>query len=202
MKLRGLIIFTSLVLLTAVLGSVLPVNGEVRLYDKMIRLHVLANSDSEEDQNLKLQVRDAVLQRASELLDGCATVSDAKRLLLEHRDELLSVCRERLSALGCDCPVSIELGVEKYPERTYDSVTLPAGDYYSVRVLIGEAEGHNWWCVLFPQLCVGASKDGRETLTAAGLTKDEVDILTENDNGRYVLKFRLIEFFRRAFADK
>lgn len=200
MKFRALIIFTLLVLLMTVCSAAFPVNGEVELYDKLIRLHVLANSDSEEDQALKLKVRDAVLEYANDVVSGCTDISEAKQIIEQNTDGIRKKCADVVSGSGYDYPVSIQLGYEKYPEKSYGSVTLPSGDYYSVRVMIGEAEGHNWWCVLFPPLCVGAAKDERAVMTQTGLTKNEVDILTENDGDRYVLKFRIIEFFRRAFT--
>ena len=202
MKFRALIIFTSLVLLMTVCSAALPVNGEVGLYNKLIRLHVLANSDSEEDQALKLKVRDAVLEYTKDAITDCADVKEAKQLIESKKVELQRVCEKAVADEGYCYPVSIELGVEKYPEKTYGSVTLPSGDYYSVRVMIGEAQGHNWWCVLFPPLCVGAAKSERDTMTEAGLTKNEIDVLTDNDGGKYVLKFRIIEFFRRTFSFK
>ena len=202
MKFRALIIFTSLVLLMTVCSAALPVNGEVGLYDKLIRLHVLANSDSEEDQALKLKVRDAVLAYTEDIVSGCKDVTQAKAAIENSKNEIQKVCEKTVEDEGYDYPVSIQLGMEKYPEKSYGSVTLPSGDYYSVRVMIGEAEGHNWWCVLFPPLCVGAAKDGRAVMKEAGLTKNEVDFLTENDGDKYVLKFRIIEFFRRAFSSK
>lgn len=202
MKFRALIIFTSLVLLMTVCSAALPVNGEVGLYDKLIRLHVLANSDSEEDQALKLKVRDAVLAYTEDIVSGCKDVTQAKAAIENSKNEIQKVCEKTVGDEGYDYLVSIQLGMEKYPEKSYGSVTLPSGDYYSVRVMIGEAEGHNWWCVLFPPLCVGAAKDGRAVMKEAGLTKNEVDVLTENDGDKYVLKFRIIEFFRRAFSSK
>ncbi len=202
MKFRALIIFTSLVLLMTVCSAAFPVNGEVELYDKLIRLHVLANSDSEEDQRLKLKVRDAVLEYTEDAVSSCKSVDEAKNVMENSKDNIQAVCEKAISDAGFDYPVSIRFGYEKYPEKTYNSVTLPSGDYYSVRVMIGEAEGHNWWCVLFPPLCVGAAKDERAVMTAAGLTKNEVDILTENEGEKYVLKFRIIEFFRSAFSLK
>ena len=202
MKFRALIIFTSLVLLMTVCSAAFPVNGEVELYDKLIRLHVLANSDSEEDQRLKLKVRDAVLEYTEDAVSSCKSVDEAKNVMENSKDDIQAVCEKAISDAGFDYPVSIRFGYEKYPEKTYNSVTLPSGDYYSVRVMIGEAEGHNWWCVLFPPLCVGAAKDERAVMTAAGLTKNEVDILTENEGEKYVLKFRIIEFFRSAFSLK
>ena len=202
MKFRALIIFTSLVLLMAVCSSALPVNGEVGLYNKLIRLHVLANSDSEEDQALKLKVRDAVLESTKDVISACADVTEAREAIEQSKEMIQAVCEKAVSDAGYEYPVSIAFGVEKYPEKSYGSVTLPSGDYCSVRVMIGEAEGHNWWCVLFPPLCVGAAKNERDVMTEAGLTKNEVDVLTENDGDKYVLKFKIIEFFRRAFTSE
>lgn len=202
MKFRALIIFTALVLLMTVCSAALPVNGEVGLYNKLIRLHVLANSDSEEDQALKLKVRDAVLDYTNNVITDCGDVETAKETIEKNKEEIEAVCAAVIKDEGFDYPVTVMLGYEKYPEKTYNSFTLPSGDYYSVRVMIGEAEGHNWWCVLFPPLCVGAAKDERSVMAAAGLTKNEVDILTENEGEKYVLKFRVVEFFRRAFTSK
>ena len=186
MKLKGLLIFSTLVLTVSVLCSALPVNGEVGLYDKVVRLHVIAESDSEADQALKLAVH-------------AADAAEARATIENNKDALQRVCERTLSEHGSDSPVKIELGREKYPECEYDGVTLPSGDYYSVRVMIGEAKGHNWWCVLFPPLCIGAASDKSGVMAAAGLTRDEVDVITGRDGG-YVLKFRIIEFFRRSFS--
>ena len=202
MKYRGLLIFTALVLITSVLCSALPVNGGVGLYDKVVRLHVIANSDSEEDQALKLAVRDSLLCEVDGLVSGASDANEARRIIEENAGRLTEVCEKTVAENGSDQSVSIELGYEKYPEKCYDGVTLPSGDYYSVRVKLGEASGHNWWCVLFPPLCVGAAKDKSEVMAAAGLTRDEVGVMTENDGGGYVLKFRIIEFFRRSFSSR
>jgi stage II sporulation protein R len=199
MKLKGLLIFSTLVLTVSVLCSALPVNGEVGLYDKVVRLHVIAESDSEADQALKLAVRDAVLCEVAQLAADAADAGEAKAAIEESKDALRLVCERTLSEHGSDSPVALELGREKYPVCEYDGVTLPSGDYYSVRVKIGEAKGRNWWCVLFPPLCVGAATDKAEVMAAAGLTRDEVDVITGRDGG-YVLRFRIIEFFRRSFS--
>ena len=118
MKFRALIIFTSLVLLISAAGAVLPVNGEVGLYDKMIRLHVIANSDDEEDQELKLKVRDAALGYAAALTEDCADINEAKKRIEEHKDELEDVCRAAVVDNGYGYDVEIKLGYEKYPEKT------------------------------------------------------------------------------------
>ncbi len=202
MKFRSLMIFTSLVLLMSVASAALPLNGETELYDKLIRLHVIANSDSEEDQRLKLCVRDAALDCISARVSDCKSVEEAKIAIEECKDVLLSVCKAAISGQGYDCDVKIETGTEKYPEKSYGGFTLPSGDYYSLRIMIGEAAGRNWWCVLFPPLCVGAATEETAVMASAGLTKNEIDVITENEGKGYVVKFKIIEFLRGIFASK
>ena len=139
--------------------GLLPVHGEEAVYDSVIRLHVLANSDTDEDQALKLEVRDAVLAYTEELLRGVETRSDAEALLSEHLDGIRAAATARLAELGRTDPVAVEFNVETYPTRQYGSCCFPSGDYLSLRVMIGEAAGRNWWCVLFPPLCIVTAED-------------------------------------------
>ena len=202
MKMKGLVVFTALVILTATLGGVVPVNGEVGLYDKIIRLHVIANSDSEEDQALKLKVRDAALECMDGFISADATLEQSKQILLANEKALTDACKAVIGEAGKDYDISIVYGVETYPEKCYDGITLPAGDYYSVRIVIGEGEGRNWWCVLFPPLCIGAAKDHEQKLVSAGLTKDEIDIISDSESEKYVIKFKILEFLRETFKRK
>lgn len=164
------------------------------LADKVVRLHVLANSDSEEDQALKLQVRDAVLERATELLKQSADRREAEGLLRGQLLELERLAGEVIAANGYAYPVSVELTDTEFPTKEYDGFTLPAGRYLSLRVLIGEAKGQNWWCVVFPPLCTAASADVPAAALTAGLSQEEVNLITEENQG-YVLKFKTIEWW-------
>ena len=202
MKFRALIIFTSLVLLMSAASAALPLNGEAGLYDKLIRLHVIANSDGGEDQSLKLSVRDAVLDFVTACVSDCENVAEAKAAIEENRDKIKEICQSVVIEQGYGYNVRVEAGIEKYPEKSYGGFTLPSGDYYSVRILIGEAAGRNWWCVLFPPLCVGAATEERAVMASAGLTKNEIDVITENEGGGYEIKFKIIEFLRGIFASK
>ena len=186
------------VILTAVL-YVLPVNGEREIYDKVIRLHVIANSDSEEDQALKLKVRDAILKKVSGYTEGCVDRNEAEAEIAAHTDEIKAEAEKTLRENGCGLAVTVKLGTENYPTREYGDVRLPAGDYCSLRVMIGEAEGKNWWCVLFPPLCTGAAS-ASEKLISAGFTPDEVRILTDSDSPEYILKFRILEILESLFS--
>ena len=164
------------------------------LSNKVVRLHVLANSDSEEDQALKLLVRDAVLERAEDVLvqtsDRAEAEGKLRGQLLEFERAAADVIREE----GYDYTVTVELADTEFPTRAYDGFTLPAGEYLALRVLIGEAAGQNWWCVVFPPLCTAAAADTSVSAMATGFTEEEIKLITEEDSG-YILKFKVVEFW-------
>ena len=164
------------------------------LADKVVRLHVLANSDSEEDQALKLRVRDAVLDRAEDLLIGVSNRAEAEGMLRGQLLEFERLAEVVVRKAGYDYEVTAELTDTEFPTREYEGFTLPAGEYLALRILIGEAAGRNWWCVVFPPLCTAASADVPVSVLAASFTEDEVRLITEEDRG-YVLKFKAVEFW-------
>ena len=165
------------------------------LSDKVVRLHVLANSDSEEDQALKLKVRDRILAYAEPLLASAGDRREAEALLRGQVLELERVAAGEIQANGYDYSVTIELEDTVFPTREYEGFTLPAGKYLALRAIIGAGEGRNWWCVVFPPLCAAASAEVPETALAAGLSSAQVGLITEEDQG-YVLKSKLVEFWR------
>ena len=169
----------------------LPVHGEEAIYNSVIRLHVIAASDSDSDQALKLKVRDAVLSGLSTLSEGCSSKSEAEEKLASQLDEIRAVALETLAAEGCDCQVSVSLGKEKYPQKSYDGVCFPAGEYTSLRIVIGEGEGKNWWCVLFPQLCLAGAKNAEAAFVEVGLTPEQYRVITETDEPKYKLRFKI-----------
>ncbi len=177
-------------LLTALL-AVLPIHGEERIYDDVLRLHVLANSDSDFDQALKLSVRDAILEVTRPLLSDVHSREQAKEALLASLSDIRSAAEQTIATAGFSYPVSLELGIEKYPTRQYDELCFPSGEYLSLRVKIGKAEGENWWCVLFPPLCLGAASGGG--YVDVGLGGEEYNIITENENPKYKIRFKLLE---------
>jgi len=190
---------TALFLLTGLL-LILPVGDEGEVYDKVIRLHVLAHSDSEEDQALKLKVRDALLDEAAAMTAGCEGREEAEAALAAKTDVLRQIAEETLRESGCERPVTVTIGQEVYPTRAYEGLRLPAGEYCSLRVMIGEAEGQNWWCVLFPPLCVGSASEAEEEMVSAGFTPGQIKILTDTENPRYVLKFKILEIIGSLFS--
>ena len=177
------------------LGSgVLALRTQDELADKVVRLHVLANSDSEEDQALKLKVRDVVLERATAILEQSADRREAESRLRGELLELERIAAEEIAAEGDHYPVTVELENTDFPTKEYDGFTLPAGEYLALRVIIGEGQGQNWWCVVFPPLCTAASADVPASALAAGFSEEEVNLITEENQG-YVLKFKAVEWW-------
>ena len=195
------IVELALLLGTAVflLTGAWALNTQRDLADRVVRLHVLANSDSEEDQALKLLVRDSVLERATALLEQTESRAEAEALLRESLPELETIAEETVRANGYSYAVTAELEDTSFPTKEYDGFSLPAGEYLALRILIGEGAGQNWWCVVFPPLCTAASADVPETALAAGFTEDQVGLMTEEDSG-YVLKFKAVEWWEQLKA--
>ena len=190
----------ALILLLAAL-MITPVYAATGVYDGVIRLHVLANSDSDEDQALKLQVRDAILADCAGLLDGATTREEAAELVHAAIPRMEEVAKERLAALGCAADVHVTLDLERYPRRVYEDLALPAGEYLSLRVAIGEAMGQNWWCVLFPPMCLSAATAERESAClAAGLTEGQYRMITDTDGAQYKLRFKVVEMAEQLFG--
>ena len=179
------------------LVGLLPVHGEEEIYNKVVRLHVLANSNSEEDQAVKLEVRDAILEVTVPLLRDCQTREEAVFRLEENRTLLTDTAQSVLRARGFEDAVHIEMGLENYPTRTYDSLCFPAGEYISMRVSLGKGEGQNWWCCLFPPLCLGAATVGEDVAEDAcisvGFTPTQYKIITESDKPVYRARFKILE---------
>lgn len=152
--------------------------------DKLIRIHIIANSDSEEDQSLKLKVRDSVLEVASGLISECTSKEEAMTVIRDNIVVISSAASETVEQSGCEYAVNCSLSEEEFDERVYDDFTLPAGDYDALCVRIGDAEGKNWWCVCYPSLCFGSavSIDDCEVFTEGELT-----IVKEPEKVRYKL---------------
>ncbi len=165
------------------------------LADQMIRLHVVANSDSPRDQALKLEVRDAVLGRCGVYLAGLDR-REALETLADILPQLGQVAADVVARAGYDYPVRVSLGQEPFPTRDYTDFSLPAGEYTALRVVLGEGAGHNWWCVVFPPLCTGSVT---ETAVQGGLTADQVGLITEGNEG-YVIRFRAMELWEEFKA--
>ena len=172
----------------------LSLRRQDRLAEQVVRLHVLANSDSQADQALKLEIRDHVLDWTTELLAHTENRQEAEALLRGNLLEIEAEAAREVRRLGYEYPVRVELTQAEFPTKEYDGFTLPAGQYLALRVLIGEAAGHNWWCVLFPPLCTAAATDLPACALSKGLGEEELKLITEENQG-YVLKFKSVELW-------
>lgn len=172
------------------------------LADKVIRLHVIANSDSDADQALKLQVRDGVLAAAGDCLSGVTDRAGAEAVLRDRLQDLADAGAAVVAEAGCDDSVTVSLENCWFPTKEYGDFALPAGVYRAVRVVIGEGAGRNWWCVLFPPLCLGCvSETVEETAAMAGMTDEQISLISGEDEG-YVVKFKLVEWWNSRFKTR
>ena len=174
----------SLTLIFAILCGARADARQASLADKMLRLHVIANSDSNADQEEKLRVRDRVLRAADELIPDTASLTDVKRITRENLDTLTAAAKT-----ATDLPVRAEVCTMYFPTREYDTFTLPAGEYDALRIIIGNGAGRNWWCVLFPPLCVSAAQ-AVGCAEEAGLSEEELQMISRGETVyRYEFKF-------------
>ena len=171
---------------------------QAALAEQVVRLHVIANSDADADQALKLQVRDRVLEAAAEACAGAQTAEEAVNLLRQALPQLETAAEEAVAQAGASCPVTASLADDVwFPTKTYEGFALPQGRYTALRVVLGEGAGQNWWCVVFPPLCQGAAVEAQPAMAALG--EEEAALLTGESEG-YVIKFKameLLEGFRR-----
>lgn len=181
--------------------NMLPFDDEQEIYENTVRLHVIAESDSKEDQALKLKVRDAVLETVSQI--KAESKGEAVSSIKDKTDEIVRASETVLKSEGCTDTVSVEFGEEKYPTRYYENFTLPKGTYTSLRVIIGEGKGHNWWCVLYPPMCTAASEgECEEEFLAAGFTSEQYRLIRNDKGVKYKIKFKILEMITEAFATK
>jgi len=201
---KNLLTITAVIAFIFIFIGLMPVHGEAEVYDSVLRLHVLANSDTDEDQALKLKVRDSILSASAPIMEGCETREEAIAALTSAIPTLTSAASETIQREGFDYPVRIELCEEDYPTKSYESFCFPSGEYLSLRVLIGDAAGQNWWCVLFPPLCLSAATDqtdAEEAFIAVGLTDDQYKIIIETDSPTYQVRFKILETIEDAKKD-
>lgn len=195
---KRILIATFTIIGLYVLLGFLPIHSEAAIYDNVLRLHVLANSDSSADQALKLEVRDRILEETATLFKDCKTKNEAREAVESNLDKIREIAEQTVRETGYEYGVSVSLGEEEYPTKNYEECCFPAGEYLSLRVMIGEAEGENWWCVLFPPLCIDAAGESREVFAEVGLTDEQYSFITETDNPKYKVRFKLLEVIEGA----
>ena len=197
---KRILIATFTIIGLYVLLGFLPIHSEAAIYDNVLRLHVLANSDSSEDQALKLEVRDRILEETATLFKDCKSKDEAREAVESNLDKIREIAEQTVREAGYEYGVSVSLGEEEYPTKNYEECCFPAGEYLSLRVMIGEAEGENWWCVLFPPLCLDAAGESREVFAEVGLTDEQYSFITDTDNAQYKVRFKLLEVIEGALS--
>lgn len=164
--------------------------------NRVLRLHVLANSDSEQDQALKLKVRDRILAESAGMLDSISNLKEAESAVKSRIPQLKAAAADEIKKQGYDYPVEVELTNMYFTTREYDEVTLPAGNYEALRVTIGKAEGHNWWCVIFPPMCLPAAEEPKELSEV--LNANQLQIV--EGKGGFEVKFLSVEWYEKVKA--
>ncbi|MCM1299105.1 MAG: stage II sporulation protein R, partial [[Eubacterium] siraeum] len=168
--------------------------------DKLFRLHILANSDTQEDQQLKYELKDYLLQDLDDVFQGCTTAEEAKTAAEENLSLIARRSQEFVEEKGCDQTVKVSVENTYFTTRRYGSLTVPAGNYDALRIVIGEGEGHNWWCVMFPPLCLGAAEKYENT--AGDLLPDAVSARVSKQiegDGPFELRFAIFEWLKARF---
>lgn len=175
------------------------------LSTSFFRLHILANSDSEEDQNLKYLVRDEIISYLNTLSDSASSKEEVMELAKMHLADFRKIAEKVIQENGYSYPVSVEVGNFSFPTKYYGNLSLPTGSYDALRITIGRAEGQNWWCVLFPPLCfvspaTGIVEEDSMKQIEEGLSRDEVALITTDDTNSVSFKFKLVELMQNADA--
>ncbi|NLD50231.1 MAG: stage II sporulation protein R [Clostridiaceae bacterium] len=176
------------------------------LSDNLVRLHVIANSDSPEDQELKRDVRDRVIVYMKEKLTDVQDIDETKRIINENLDSIRRIAKDEIGMQDKDYNVEVMIGNYPFPTKMYGDVTLPAGNYQALRVVIGKGEGQNWWCVMFPPLCFvdathGTVPDSVKEDLKKVLTDEEYCLITSSDEEDDIpveIKFKIVEFFQES----
>lgn len=179
-------VFMSLVLIVGITQPLIKTSENIS--DKVFRLHILANSDSTYDQNLKLGLKNYILENTSDLFIG-QNLEENIEIAKESLEELYRLSKEYLESQGSNYNVKTEVVKEFFETRVYDDFTLPAGIYSSLKITIGEGKGHNWWCIIFPSVCLSACSESMSDY----LSEDEMELV----NSGYTTKFKVVEVYEK-----
>ena len=183
----------TLVLLFSACTGIRALGVDAELYDRILRLHVIADSDSDADQAVKLKVRDAVLKLLGDEMETSPDLEQARTAAERLMPEAERVARQVLRDRGFSYGATVTLGYEYYPTRDYGGFRLPAGRYLSYRIVLGSGEGHNWWCVLFPALCTAPAERQEDEFVTAGFTPGQIGVLSGKKSPKYAVRFRILE---------
>ena len=197
---NDLIKWTVTVMIITLIIGIMPTEAEGEIYGDTLRLHILANSDTKEDQELKLKLRDMIITQYGSALGQKGSVYEATEAVKLLLPEIEDAAEEWIDNMGYSYSVRAIIGEEWYERREYDGFTLPAGYYTSLRIIIGEGEGQNWWCVMYPPLCMEiATENAPPDDGIIDYTKEEMMLISSSG---YQVKFKVLEELSRAFIKK
>ena len=180
------------------IATLVPTEKDAAIYEDTLRLHILASSDEGRDQELKYKIRDRLLEKYATSLSSYDSADGAKKHVALLADEIERDVDMWAAECGFDYGCEVSVGVEWYDTREYEDFTLPRGYYTSLRVMLGDAEGQNWWCVMYPPLCLDiATEDAPRDDAIAGYTKEEYALISEDG---YQVKLKILEVFSDAFS--
>ena len=194
-----ILILLSLFILISAISYVDAVSNNIA--DSVFRLHVIANSDSKEDQELKLKVRDELLSYMNIISKDSTSKQEAMQIANEHKEEFTQIAEKVIKENGYNYTVNVQVGKADFPTKYYGDITLPAGTYDALKVQIGEAKGQNWWCVMFPPLCfvdvsTGIVPDNSKQELKQSLDNEEYDLISKTDDNEILFKFKIVELFQ------
>ena len=184
-------------LFASLIAAALPTEAEAAIYEDTIRLHILAASDSEEDQRLKLEIRDELLKKYGEELKYSGNIDEAKESIQKLLPEIEAFLKEEIEKRGYGYSVFATIDEEWYDTREYEGFTLPKGNYTSLKIVIAEGEGKNWWCVMFPPLCLDiATEKAPIDDGIIDYSSEEIKLISSK---KYNVKFKILELLSDAF---
>ena len=199
-NLKKVVILISLLIIFVLISTINYVQAtSSNISNGVFRLHVIANSDSKEDQDLKYKVRDKILEYVKSISDGVSSKEDIIQVVNKNKDEIKEIAKNVISSEGFNYDVNINIGNFSFPTKYYGDISLPSGFYDALRIEIGNASGQNWWCVMFPPLCfvditTGIVPDESKETLQENLEPEEYAVISEND-GIMKFKFKIIEMF-------
>lgn len=193
---------TDLILLVGIIGSIVFSNfvgfgkNLSNIEHEVLRMHILANSDSDYDQQLKIRVRDRLLEKSDDIFGKCENLEQMKNTVEDNKEMINEIVLDVIRENGYNYEANTELVNMEFDEKVYGEITMPAGKYDALRITIGEAKGHNWWCVMYPPLCIPAAEsiESDNGLAEEYFDKQEIDIMENPEN--YKIKFKCVEVFR------
>ena len=198
-KIFFILILLSLFILISAISYVDAVSNNIA--DSVFRLHIVANSDSKEDQELKLKVRDKLLSYMNIISKDSTSKQEAMQMVNEHKEEFIQIAEKVIKENGYNYTVNVQVEKADFPTKYYGDITLPAGTYDALKVQIGEAKGQNWWCVMFPPLCfvdvsTGIVPDNSKQELKQSLDDEEYDLISKTNDNEISFKFKIIELFQ------